>query len=209
MAKRIFIWVAHPRNGSFNAALADSYQAGAEAGGAEVRRMDLADMDFDAKFDGYADAPALEPDLVAWQRAVEWADHVLIVHPIWWGTLPARAKAMLDRALTGGFAYRYLPGPGVKWDKLLAGRSGDALITADAPTWMDTLFYLGSWRRMLRKQIYDFCGIKPRRIVQIGSIKLSDAQRRQRWLDKARAMGASIAGAAAVPSPGAPAPQPA
>ena len=46
----------------------------------------LAEMAFDTSFDGYGeDALPLEPDLLAWQDGISWADHILIVHPYWWG----------------------------------------------------------------------------------------------------------------------------
>lgn len=194
MADRIFIWVAHPGAGSFNAAIADAYQRGAQASGAQVRRMDLADMRFSAAFDGYDGAPELEGDIQAWQQAVQWADHILIVHPCWWGAMPARAKDLLDRGLTSGFAYKYRSGPGIKWDKLLEGRTADTIITADTPPWLDSLLYLGSWRRLLKKQLFEFCGIRPRKVAMFGSVKLSDLAKRQAWLARAEAMGASAAG---------------
>ena len=82
MPRKIFIWVAHPRATSFCAALADAYHAGAEEGGALIRRMDLNAMRFEPHFEGYGpETPALEPDLLAWQEAITWADHLLIVHP--------------------------------------------------------------------------------------------------------------------------------
>lgn len=106
MKKRVFVWVAHPKAGSLCAALADAYVEGLEASDAEVLRMDLADMNFAAEFDGYgAGSLPLEPDLKGWQDAVAWADHLLVVHPYWWGSMPTKAKAVLDRALTPGFAY--------------------------------------------------------------------------------------------------------
>ena len=47
MARKIFIWVGHPNETSLSHGLADAYQRGAEAAGAEVRRMNLHDMAFD------------------------------------------------------------------------------------------------------------------------------------------------------------------
>lgn len=82
MPQKIFIWVAHPRETSFCSALADAYQAGAEERGANIRRIELHAMRFALDFEGYGkDMPALEPDLLTWQEAITWADHLLIVHP--------------------------------------------------------------------------------------------------------------------------------
>ena len=100
MTKKIFVWSAHPRAGSLSDALADAYAAGAEQDGAEVRQLNLSDMTFGTDFPGYTDTtPPLEPDLKAWQDNISWADHLFFVHPYWWGAMPSKAKAVLDRAL--------------------------------------------------------------------------------------------------------------
>ena len=193
MARKIFIWVAHPKAGSFCAALADSYQKGAEAQGAEIRRMELSEMRFDAHSENYGyGAQDLDADLKTWQENVLWADHLLIVHPCWWGAMPTTAKAVLDRALTSGFAYKY-HSRGMGWDKLLKGRSADALITADTPTWLDTLIYRKTVRRVLRNQVLAFCGIKPRKILHFGSVKLADAAKINRWIGRAESLGRAAA----------------
>ncbi|WP_297767389.1 NAD(P)H-dependent oxidoreductase [uncultured Roseovarius sp.] len=193
MTRKVFIWVAHPRATSFCSALADAYEAGASEAGATIRRMDLNAMRFDPHFEGYGpDMPALEPDLAEWQENIAWADHLLIVHPYWWGAMPARAKAVLDRALTSGFGFKYHR-RGMGWDKLLTGRTADAILTSDTPTLIDTLLYLKPPRRVIRNQVLKFCGIRPRKVVQFGSVKLSDATKRTRWIERARDMGRTAA----------------
>ncbi|MGI9350711.1 MAG: NAD(P)H-dependent oxidoreductase [Rhizobiaceae bacterium] len=193
MSKKIFIWVAHPKAGSLCAAMADAYQSGAEREGATVKRMDLSNMEFELNFEGYSqDAPKLEPDLVRWQDAISWADHLMFIHPYWWGTMPTKAKAVLDRALTPGFAYKY-HGKKVAWDKLLKGKTGDAVITSDTPPWLDTALYRKPGRRVIKNQIFDFCGVKPKKIRQFGSVKLADEQRIEKWLGQTRDMGMKAA----------------
>jgi putative NADPH-quinone reductase len=195
MAKRVFIWVAHPKAGSLCAAMADAYADGVAGQGAEVRRMDLADMAFDMNFEGYGpDAPALEPDLEAWQENVRWADHLLIIHPYWWGAMPTKAKAVLDRALTPGFAFKYHR-KGVSWDRLLSGKTADVIVTSDTPPLLDTLLYLKAGRRVLKKQVLGFCGVKTKRVVQFGSVKLASPAKIQSWLRKAGRFGAKAAAA--------------
>ncbi|MEO1139671.1 MAG: NAD(P)H-dependent oxidoreductase [Pseudomonadota bacterium] len=193
MSRNIFIWVAHPKQTSLCSALADAYQKGAEGQGAEVRRMDLANMQFDPHFEGYGpDAPALEPDLQSWQDNVAWADHLFIVHPYWWGAMPTTAKAVLDRALTSGFAYKYHR-RGMGWDKLLEGRTADAIITSDTPPLLDTFVYRKPGRRVLRNQVLAFCGIKPRKILQFGSVKLAEPAKITGWIAQTETLGRSAA----------------
>ena len=185
MSKKVFVWVAHPRETSLCASLAERYLIGAQEAGAQTRRMDLSQMDFVAG--GPEDAP-LEPDLLEWQRNVEWCDHLLVVHPYWWAAMPARAKSVFDRGLAPGFAYKYRA-RGVKWDKLLEGRSADGIITSDTPPWMDSLFNRKPGRRVLKSGVLAFCGFDIGKIVQFGSVKLADEGKIANWLNKAGEMG--------------------
>jgi len=191
MSRKIFIWVAHPKPASLCAALADAYEAGARSEGADIRRLDLADMDFNGSTEVAKHSP-LESDLITWQEALGWCDHVMIVHPYWWGAMPARAKAVLDRALSSGFAFKYHE-RGMGWDKLLKGRTADALITSDTPPLLDTILYRKPGRRVLRNQVLGFVGIRMRKIVQLGSVKLANPQRIGTWIERAHAMGRKAA----------------
>ena len=193
MTKRIFIWVGHPKPNSLCKAIGDAYQAGAERNGARVRRMDLSDMSFDLGIDGYGDGSTpLDTDLLAWQDNITWADHLLFIHPYWWGAMPTRAKAVLDRALTPGFGYKYRA-KGMGWDKLLAGKTADAVITSDTPPLLDTFIYRQPARRVMKNQVLGFCGIKTRKIIQFGSVKMANPKKINGWIGKAGTMGATAA----------------
>ncbi|MEO0752505.1 MAG: flavodoxin family protein, partial [Pseudomonadota bacterium] len=82
---------------------------------------------------------------------------------------------------------------GVKWDRLLTGRTADAIITSDTPPLLDTLLYLKPARRVLKKQVLGFCGIKSRYVHQFGSVKLATPQKITSWISKARRMGETAA----------------
>lgn len=187
--RNVFIWVGHPRAGSFNHALAEAYARGARESGADVRVQALSDMTFSTDFMGYDGQPAaLEPDLKAWQDNLVWADHVVFITPYWWGGLPAQAKAVLDRALSPGFAFKYHK-QGMGWDKLLTGRTGDIFITSDTPPFWDRWVYGQPGRKVLTRLVYKFVGIKPRVVKQIGRIQGSSDSKRQGWLQKVEAFG--------------------
>lgn len=193
MPKRIFIWMAHPKSESLCAGIADAYQIGAERNGAEVRRMNLSDMSFDMNFEGYGEsAPALEPDLLEWQENVRWAEHLFFVHPYWWGAMPTKAKAVLDRALTPGFGFKYHR-EGMGWDKLLNGKTADAIITSDTPPLVDMLIYRKPARRVMKNQVLGFCGIETKKIVQFGSVKTSGPKKIKNWIGQAQRMGIKAA----------------
>ncbi|MEQ8443358.1 MAG: NAD(P)H-dependent oxidoreductase [Alphaproteobacteria bacterium] len=189
MTKRVFIWVAHPKSDSLCAGIAEAYSEGLRNAGADIRITYMSDMNFDLNCDGYGpDASPLEPDLIDWQDNMRWADHILIVHPYWWGAMPTKAKAVLDRALSPGFAFKYR-GRGIAWDKLLAGKTADIIVTSDTPPYLDTLVYWQPGRRVLKNQILGFCGIKTRRSIQFGSVKTASTRKIQGWLDRSRRLG--------------------
>ena len=201
MTKKIFIWIAHPASKSLCKGLADAYQQTAELQGAEIRIMNLADMAFDMDdFAGYnGQMPALEQDLKNWQENTSWADHLLFVHPYWWGAMPAKAKAVLDRALTPGFGFKYHD-KGVGWDKLLKGKTADVMITSDTPPIIDTLMYRKPGRSVIKNQVLGFCGIKVKNVKQFGSVKLASKEKIQNWLKHAGIMGTNAAGKQVYPS---------
>lgn len=192
MTKRIFIWVGHPQANTLSQAMGDAYQSGAERAGAEVRRMDLSDMSFDPGIDGYRKDAPMEPDLIDWRDNITWANHLFVIHPLWWGAMPATAKAVLDRALTSGFGYKY-HGKGMGWDKLLTGRTVDTVITSDTPPLIDTLIYHKPARRVMRNQVLGFCGVKSRKIIQFGSVKMASPKKITGWISKVERLGARAA----------------
>src|SRR5688572_25851424 len=82
---------------SLTAHLATSYATG--AGSAAVPLV-LRDLEFDLNLrTGYRARQVLEPDLARAQKLLEWADHVAVFTPLWWGSVPALLKGFFARTL--------------------------------------------------------------------------------------------------------------
>jgi NAD(P)H dehydrogenase (quinone) len=169
----------HPNAGSLCAALATRY---AEAHG-DATVLAVRDLAFDGNLRlGYSRRQDLEPDLErAWERILA-ADHLVIVAPVWWGSVPALLKGFFDRLLLPRRAYQTkangLP------EGLLAGRSGRVMVTADSPRWYLSL--VGDTTvKQLRTTTLRFCGIKPVAVSRFGPVKGSSDEQRRRWLAKA------------------------
>jgi putative NADPH-quinone reductase len=192
MNKKVLIVLGHPNKESFCGALAASYREGAAAAGAEVRELDLGDLHFDPILRlGYKEIQELEPDLVAAQDSIKWADHIVWVYPIWWGTMPALLKGFLDRTFLPGFAFKYRENS-PWWDKYLTGRSARMIVTMDAPPIYDSLMYFGGGRRTMKKAVLEFCGIKPVGVTAFGSVKSSDEAKRDKWLAAVNQLGKQL-----------------
>jgi 1,4-dihydroxy-2-naphthoate polyprenyltransferase len=189
---RVLVVLGHPRNGSLCEALADSYAAGAFQAGAEVQRLDVAEMQFDLNVTGPSPRDQMEePSVKAAMELVAWAEHLVFVFPTWWGTMPALLKGFLDRVLMPGFAFADRD-DGEGWDKLLTGKSAHLLTTMDTPPWVYRWIYRAPGLNAIACATLGFCGIAPVRRSIFGPVKEAAPERRARWLDLARREGLKL-----------------
>ncbi len=193
MSARIFIFVGHPRATSLSHGLADAYARGAKAGGAEIRRMNLAEMDFDMDLtEGYHARKDLEACLLEWREHTLWANHLCWAYPQWWGGMPAKMKGVIDRCFLPGFAMAYHEKDPF-WDRLLKGRSADILMTSDAPVIFDALTYGRAAKKQVVNTVLNFAGVKPVRTFQMGPVRTAKQAVIDQWLARAEAMGKAAA----------------
>lgn len=191
MNKRILVILGHSSEDSLCGALARSYAKGAEASGNEVQSISLGKLRFaPILHDGYAKIQALEPDLVTAQEAIAWAQHIVLVYPIWWGSMPALLKGFFDRIFLPGFAFKFRKGS-LMVDGLLAGRSAHLLVTMDTPPWYYRWIYAMPGHNQMKRTILEFCGIKPVTITSFGSVKDSKLKTREKWLSRAFTYGSN------------------
>nr|WP_234642286.1 NAD(P)H-dependent oxidoreductase [Delftia tsuruhatensis] len=188
-SQRILIILGHPSDGSLCAGMAGAYARGAREGGAEVRILHLAALAFDPVLHaGYRGEQPLEPDLRQAQEHILWASHLAWVYPNWWGGLPALLKGFIDRVFLPGFAFKYRKGS-LLWDRLLAGRSADLLVSMDSPPWYYRWVAHMPGHHQMRRAILEFSGVRPVRIHSFGPVLGADAARLQRWLERAGSLG--------------------
>ncbi|MGV0923756.1 NAD(P)H-dependent oxidoreductase [Empedobacter tilapiae] len=189
MGKKILIINGHPNKDAFNNGIALAYKKGAENTGAEVKEIVIADLQFNPNLQfGYQKRTELEPDLVeAWEK-IKWAEHLVWVHPVWWGGLPAITKGFIDRLFLPGFAFQYRENS-VWWDKLLKGKTAHIITTLDQPSWYYWLVYGRPSVNQLKKSTLEFCGIKPVRVTYIGVVKTATPEVRNKWIEKVVVLG--------------------
>lgn len=189
MKKKILIINGHPNTDSFNFGLADAYKQGAIEGGAEVHELVIAKLQFNPNLSGgFQKRTELEPDLVsAWEKIL-WADHLVWVHPVWWGGLPAILKGFIDRVFLPGKAFKYRENS-VWWDKLLSGKTAHIITTLDQPSWYYKWIYGSPSVNQLKKATLEFCGVKPVKVTYIGIIKKSEDSQRAKWLKHVGSLG--------------------
>ncbi len=186
--KKIFVLLGHPNSESFIGSLAGSYEAGALEAGHEVRRQNIGDMQFDPVLHkGYKEIQTLEPDLLTFQRNVIWADHIVILYPNWWCTMPALLKGVFDRAWLPGFAFKFNKNK-IGWKKLLKGKTGRIIIGAATP-WLTTHVLFGDFTNELSRATLGFAGIKTKITIFAPSETTSDTLH-GKWMKKTNRLGA-------------------
>lgn len=187
--KKILIINGHPNPSSFNFAIAEAYLKGAIASGAEVDTITIAELKFNPNLQfGYQKRMELEPDLLkSWQK-IQKANHLVWIHPIWWGGLPAITKGFIDRLFLPGMAFQHRENS-VWWDKLLKGKTAHIITTMDQPSWYYILFYGRPSVNQLKKTTLEFCGVKPVKVTYVGIIKTADSSQREKWLQKIYNLG--------------------
>lgn len=187
--KKIAIINGHPNKDSFNFGIAEAYKAGAVETGAEVKEIVIRELKFNPNLQfGYQKRMELEPDLMKAWEIIQWADHLVWVHPVWWGGFPALMKGFIDRLFLPGLAYKFRENS-VWWDKLLKGKTAHIITTLDQPGWYYRLFFGRPSVNQLKKSILEYCGVKPVKLTYIGIIRNSKDEQRVQWLRKVKELG--------------------
>jgi len=188
--KNILILNANPKRTSLCKAIADTYEIEARET-AYIQRFNLADMMFNPSLDqGYDEIQTLESDLIAFQDALMWADHIVVVSSTWWGGLPAKAKGLIDRVFIPGVTFRFEddnPYP----IQLMKGKTGRIILTMDMPG-----EYAQEQARPVLEQLskftLEYCGVSPVETTLFGSVIMSDESQKTLWLDEVKSLGKGL-----------------
>lgn len=189
---RILLIDGHPDENRLSAHLLDHY-AGQCPAHAEIDRLAIRDIAFDPILKkGYSVRQTWEPDLINAARLIDACDHIVFAFPMWWGAEPALVKGFLDRILVPHFAFRYRE-TGQMWDRLLGGRSADALVTMDTPSLFLRFAYHNAIAHRWRGQIFDFCGFKPARFEIFATVRQGKAETNMpKWLRRVARLARSV-----------------
>lgn len=193
MPDRIGIIQGHPHDnpGHFCHALAEAYANGASETGATVKQVDVARIAPKCLSDP-ADfsTPPDDPQMVAAREAIPGSDHLVIVFPLWLGTIPAMLNAFFEHMYRAGFAIEDTNE--YEWPKAqLQGRSARVIVTMGMPAIAYRLWFLNAGVSNLKRLILGLPGIGPVRQTTIGGIGALDPAGRDRWLARIKDLGRS------------------
>jgi putative NADPH-quinone reductase len=177
---RIAIVVGHARQETYCEALGEAYKRGAQAAGHDAKLFVTSRMYFDPIMrEGYVRVQELEPDLAEAHDAIPAADHLVLIFPLYLGTLPAIFKGFLERILQPDIME---PAKTGKFVKVLKGKSARIIMTMGMPGFVYRWWFGAHALKMLKRNILGFMGVSPIRSTIFGSIEGVSANKRRQWL---------------------------
>lgn len=186
--KNILVICGNPDKETLSGNMADHYQAGAEDKGHHVERVNIGELQFDPILHkGYKEIQQLEPDLLALQDKFRAADHIVIIYPNWWCTMPAILKGLFDRIWLPGFAFNFNKQT-KKIDQHLKGKTGRVIILSGSHSPFKTWWQFGDYTNEIQYGILEFAGIRTD-VSSFGPCERVDDACRTKWLKKVEDLG--------------------
>lgn len=187
--RRILILDGHPDPdpGRYCHALAAAYARGAAGAGHVIHRVNLAELDFPVlatRRDWESETPCAA--ILAVQDELAWAEHLVLIYPLWLGSAPAPLKALLEQIFRPAFAFggeAATPGAG-----RLKGRSARIVVTMGMPALIYRTLFFGHSLKALKRGLLALVGFAPIRDTILGGIETR--RDREELLRRLAAMGA-------------------
>jgi len=168
-------------------AICRAYAKSAREAGHRVRKIRVGQLDFPMLREPSDWLEGAPPPVIAKAQAdFSWAEHAVIVYPLWLGDVPGLLKGLLEQVMRPGFALAYRDKGFPK--KLLAGRSARVVVTMGMPGLFYSLVYRAHSLKSLERNILAFVGFKPVHHTIVGWVE--DAERREAALAEIRELGA-------------------
>lgn len=175
---KTLIITAHPSSHGFTHAIAQVLKEAREEKGASVEIFDLykteLKQDF-LRFEEPREMKNADPIRDQIHAKIKEATEIIVIHPLWWLSMPAILKNFLDHNITSPFAFHYENGKRVPG---LCGKRARLYITCDGPILLYTMLglpFIINWVI----GIFTFCGINTDyfKIIRMMELKTDEAKR--------------------------------
>ena len=192
---RVLLVIDHPYEGSYSRALAAAAIRGATTAGHEVDVIDLDLDDFDpvvrrADLGAWREGRTVDPQAAGYQERLAAADHLVLVHPVWWEVMPARLKGFFDKVLVPGFAYTENRVGALRG---LLGLSGVTLVTTmTTPGPLYRTWFGAPVQRVVARGVFGQLGVRRVRWVNHSRVAQVSPARRERWLSRLERLAADL-----------------
>jgi len=170
-------------------ALISSYIKGAETAGHTLKTYNIATIEFPllkSKDEWERGKEGVPESLKEIQNALIDSDHIVIIYPLWLGSMPALLKGFLEQILRPGVAISYKKGYP---SGLLKNKSAHIIITMGMPALVYRFFFFSHSLRNLKRNILNLIGIKQIKCTLIGSVENANETKQSKWFEKMKKHG--------------------
>ena len=189
---KISVILAHPYDGSFNAAVAETVVNALQRKGHEVWFHHLYREQFNPIMPAQELASDATDDALVrlHQEEIRQTDGIVIVHPNWWGQPPAILTGWVDRVLRENVAYAFSEGDngGGLPLGLLKAKAALVFNTSNTPPERENEVFGDPLQRLWRDCIFAFCGVNVFDRLMFRVIADSSEAERKAWLQQAEAL---------------------
>ncbi len=190
--KKILVLLGHSDADTMTGQMALLYESSAKAAGHDVRRFNIGHMKFDPILHkGYKVIQELEPDLKEFQKAVLWCDHLVVLYPNWWQTMPALLKGLFDRVWLPGFAFnmrKHADGTtAMGWKKRMKGKTARVIVLSGSNPFLIWLFF-GDYTNEIKMGVLWFAGFKTR-VTRLGPTEGAPEWLKNNWRRRVSYLG--------------------
>ena len=193
MDRTVCIIQGHPDGGGKHLchAIGDVYADGAKLTGTRVRRIDLGQIDVPMLRNPAEFGSAPSPAIVSSQKAIAASRHLVVIYPLWLGTMPAVVKAFFEQLSRNNFAIAADEKGG--WPRqMLKGKSARVIVTMGMPATAYKLFFGAHSVRGFESSILGMAGIKPIRETLIGGVGALNRNKAEAMLARIRKLGEAL-----------------
>lgn len=183
----------HPYEGSFCNAILKAVQRGLKKGGHTCKVINLDKDNFDPVMRakdlkafaelGRGNESALmnlDPTVYRFKKKLEWAEHIVMIFPIWWMSMPAMMKGFVDKVIFPGVAYDMDDGRLVS--RLASLKQVTVISTMNTPSDIYRDVFGNSLEGSLIKGTFNQIGIHDAEWISFNMVKQVGAEVREQWL---------------------------
>ncbi len=188
--KNILVVFSHPKEDSLAYAIRETVIKGLKKSDAEVRVQDLYREKFNPLLYDIKENDK-DPVTMKMKENVVWADGIVFITPLWWASIPAMLKGYFDRIFTEHFAFQYNQA-GIPVG-LLKNKKAVLIGTCDTPSLLAKFSKTSLGFKSVIRGVLKLSGIKDAKFVLFGSVLSSTEEKREKWIEKALAIGEKFA----------------
>lgn len=173
----------------FVAALCNAAEDGAREAGHGVSRIDIGALEFPL-LSSAAEFGSPPPEPILSERdKIAAADHLILVFPLWLGSLPAKARGFFEQCGRAGF-FLETAEDNKGWPKrMMKGKSARIITTMGMPGPVYSLMMDQGALKAIERGLLGLSGFKPIHHAILGGVDAASSETRTRWLAQAREHG--------------------